>query len=170
MFRQSLIVAYPTDTSFGLGVRADDASTLQALYELKQRPTSKYTSLMVRDWTMLAQFAEIPSQLSRDFFTAKPRTVILKPTQALPRSVFWPESGVGFRVATLPEVAAAIDYPVTATSANLSGQPNIYDPQQIKAQWGSAVVLFPGSDTLDDRVSPSEIWDYTDPANPVQIR
>lgn len=170
MFKTSLIVGYPTDTSYGLGVRADDAAGLDRLYALKQRPSTQYTSLMVKDWAMLEQFAQVPESLPRDFFTARPRTVILKPKSKLPHSPYWPEDAVGFRVATRPEVAAAIDFPITTTSANLSGQPNIYDPVEISAQWGSEVVLFPGAEKLDDRVSPSEIWDYTEPENPVRIR
>lgn len=170
MFKPQIVVAYPTDTSFGLGVRADDILGLEALYALKKRPISKYTSLMVKDWDMLQQFAYVPAALPLDFFTQKPRTVILKPKPSLPKSPFWPSRAVGFRVATRPEVAEAIDFPVTATSANLSGRPNIYDPQEIAEQWEGAVVLFPGSPKLDDSVAPSEIWDYTEPENPKKIR
>jgi len=170
MFKKGNITAYPTDTSFGFGVRADDKSGLDALYALKNRPATKHTSLMVKDWQMLCEYAQVPSEIDEAFFVDEPRTVILKPTAKLPQSEYWPVNSVGFRIATVPEVAAAIDYPVTATSANLSGEPNIYDPKQITAQWGSKVVLFAGSQKLDSSVSPSEIWDYTDPAQPKRIR
>jgi len=170
MFATGKVIAFPTDTSYGLGVRADDPQMLQTLYDLKQRPAYKYCSLMVKDWAMLKAFAEVPPELPLDFFTEKPRTVILKPTLKLPLSEFWPQTGVAFRVAPLKEVAAAIDYPVSATSANLSGQSPIYNPEAIKSEWGSLVSLFNFAPLLDDGVKPSEIWDYTNAQNPVQIR
>ncbi len=170
MFAKGKIIAFPTDTSYGLGVRADDPEMLQAVYDLKKRPTNKYCSLMVKDWSMLREFAEVPSELPLDFFTARPRTVILKPTDKLPLSKFWPQSGVAFRVAPLKEVAVAIEYPISATSANLSGENAIHDPRAIKSQWGSVVLLFDFAPRLSDLVPPSEIWDYTTPQSPIQIR
>jgi tRNA threonylcarbamoyl adenosine modification protein (Sua5/YciO/YrdC/YwlC family) len=170
MFKTGLIVAYPTDTSYGLGVRADDKEGLETLYALKNRPAEKYTTLMVKDWQMLGEFAQVPDSLDEAFFVDEPRTVILKPTKKLPKSPYWPEDGVGFRIATRPEVAIEIDYPVTATSANVSGKPNIYDPAKILAEWGSQVQLAFEAPELDEGVSPSEIWDYRSPEKPVRIR
>lgn len=170
MFKKGIIVAYPTDTSFGLGVRADDPVTLKALYDLKKRPIIKFASLMVKDWAMLNEFAEVPEILTENFFTQSPRTVILKPKNKLPKSPYWPQKAVGFRLATRSEIAVAINFPITATSANLSGQPNIYDPAQIVGKWGSAVQIFPNAQGLDSRVPPSEIWDYTQPEKPIKIR
>jgi tRNA A37 threonylcarbamoyladenosine synthetase subunit TsaC/SUA5/YrdC len=143
---------------------------LQALYALKKRPSSKYCSLMVKDWDMLCEFAEVPPELPIYFFSVKPRTVILKPTTKLPLSEFWPKGGVAFRVAPLKAVAAAIEYPVSATSANLSGQEPIFDPEEIKKQWGGSVSLFSFAPLLDGSVVPSEIWDYTTATAPVRIR
>ncbi|NCP67272.1 Sua5/YciO/YrdC/YwlC family protein [bacterium] len=170
MFANGKIVAYPTDTSYGLGVRADDEEMLDRLYEIKKRPVTKFTSLMVKDWQMLNEYAEVPEILTEKFFTASPRTVILKPKESLPKSPFWPDHAVGFRIATRPAVASAINYPVTATSANLSGQSNIYDPSKIVGEWGSEILIFSESPVLDDSISPSEIWDYTVPNKPKRIR
>lgn len=170
MFAKNVIVAFPTDTSYGLGVRADDPEMLQAVYDLKKRPANKFCSLMVKDWNMLREFAEVPAELSLDFFTVKPRTVILKPTNKLPLSEFWPKQAVAFRVAPLKAVAAAIEYPVSATSANLTGENPIYAPETIKSQWGSLVSIFDFAPVLSEGVPPSEIWDYTNPQSPIQIR
>ena len=63
MFQKNEIWAFPTDTSFGFGVRADDTKGLENLYKLKQRPTGKYFSLFVRDWEMLADYAEVPKNI-----------------------------------------------------------------------------------------------------------
>ena len=59
-FAPGIITAFPTNTSFGLGVRADDKAMLKQMYALKNRPAGKFFSLMVKDWAMLREFAEVP--------------------------------------------------------------------------------------------------------------
>ena len=160
MFDFGKIWVYPTNTSFGLGVRADDRETLQRLFALKGREEGKYFSLMVRDVEMLKQFAEVPAYFPVNYFIEKPRTVLLKPTKELPIAHFWPIEKVAFRVSTIPEVVNTINYPITATSANLTGDPPIFLLQKIQDQFGSEVEVFPGFDQLAEN-EPSEIWDYT---------
>lgn len=161
MFNKGAIWAYPTDTSFGLGVRADDADCLEKLMELKQRSGDKYFSLMVRDWEMLKKFAMIDeARMGAKFFTETPRTAILEPTKALPISKFWPAKKVAFRICTLPEVASHIEYPVTATSANISGYNPIYTVDDIKEVFGEKVQVNKRVHQLQG-VPPSEIWDFT---------
>jgi L-threonylcarbamoyladenylate synthase len=168
MFDFGQIWAYPTNTSFGLGVRADDCATLQKLFDLKGREAGKYFSLMLRDLDMLRYFAEVPVGFPENYFTEKPRTVLLRPRPVLLESSFWPSDKVAFRVSTIPEVTKAIEYPITATSANFSGEPPIFLTQKIRDQFGSAVEIFPGFSQLSEN-EPSEIWDYTVEV-PVRLR
>lgn len=168
MFDPGTITALPTDTSFGLAVRADDAATLRALSALKKRRPDQKFSLMCADWAMLEKFAEVPAKLPKNFFTESPRTAILCPTKLLPRSEFWPADAVAFRVATTPTVAAVIKFPVTATSANRTGESPIFDAEKITETFGDAVKIFPGVEC--GRVTTaSEIWDFTQ-SEPIQIR
>lgn len=161
MFNKGEIWAYPTDTSFGLGVRCDDLEGLQRLTELKGRGEGKYFSLMVKDWEMLEAYAEVPEGgIGPRFFKDQPRTAILKPSTRLVPTGFWPDKKVAFRVCTRPEIAKNIDVPITATSANLSGEPSIYKAAEIIQQWSGEV--FQGDDVLVlPEVPASEIWDFT---------
>lgn len=168
MFEKTIITAFPTDTSWGLGVRADDASGLRNISRLKKRKPEQMFSLMVRDMKMLHEYAEVPEDFSKEFFTEKPRTAILKPTNKLPKSEFWPEKSVAFRVTTIPEVAAEINFPVTATSANITGNPPIFSAEEIQKTFGKSVLIFPGFSDLPQREA-SEIWDFTAKL-PKQIR
>ncbi len=168
LFKKGTITAYPTDTSFGLGVRIDDTKTLDLLYFLKQRPPKKFFSLMVCDFKMLSEYAKIPANLSKKFFYEKPRTIILRPTNKLPISPFWPKDKVAFRISTIREVANVIICPITATSANISGEPPIFDTQNIRNKFGKKVKIFPKFETLPKN-PPSEIWDYTQ-TTPNQLR
>ncbi len=160
MFETGTITAFPTDTSWGLGVRADDPIGLDALADLKRRRGEQMFSLMVRDMEMLREFAEVPDDFPEDYFFEKPRTAILKPTEKLPQSLYWPKDSVAFRVTTIPEVYEQIMYPITATSANLTGYPSIFSATEIKNQFGVSVDIFPGFETLPQN-PPSEIWDFT---------
>ncbi len=171
MFKKGEIWAYPTDTSFGLGVRADDEQGLEDLAKLKSREKNMFFSLMVRDTEMLREFAEIPRNFEEKlntFFVQKPRTAILKPKKTLPQSKFWPKDKVAFRVCTIPEISREISFPITATSANISGQPAIYEAEKIREIFGDKVQIFAGISELP-KVEASEIWDFTvEPA--VRIR
>lgn len=168
MFEKNIITAFPTDTSWGLAVRADDTDGLKKLAQLKKRKDQQMFSLMVRDFKMLREFAEVPLDFPLDFFTEKPRTAILKPTKKLPMSEFWPEESVAFRVATIPEVVVEIDHPITATSANMTGEPAIFSAKEIKKQFQDEVLIFPRFEELRKRES-SEIWNFTTKV-PKQIR
>lgn len=161
MFGKSEIWAFPTDTSYGLGVRADDEAGLEALAELKGRDNTKYFSLMVRDEDMLRLFAEVPEEVTLAFFTETPRTVILRPKDTLPESPFWPRDKVAFRIATLPEVAREINFPITATSANRSGESPIFEAKTIRKIFGDAVKVFPEVEPARIQTA-SEIWDFTE--------
>ncbi len=161
MFKKGEIWAYPTDTSFGLGVRADDTKGLTSLMELKHRSGDKYFSLMVRDWKMLMKFAEVPEdRLGARFFMDQPRTAILKPKKGLPNSPYWPKDKVAFRICTIPDIAKKIKFPVTATSANISGHDPIYLAKECSAIFGSEVKVYDKMKKLSVN-NPSEIWDFT---------
>jgi len=123
---------------------------------------------MVRDFEMLKNFAEVPADFPENFFTEKPRTAILKPTQNLPKSKFWPEDSVAFRVCTIPEIAEKISFPITATSANLSGDLPIFSTKKLRENFGDRVQIFEKFPELPER-SASEIWDFTE-SRPKRLR
>lgn len=159
MFKKGQIWAYPTDTSFGLGVRADDEQGLINLANLKSREKNMFFSLMVRDIEMLREFSEVPKDFPVNFFTEKPRTVILKPKNILPESGFWPTESVAFRVCTIPEISREIVFPITATSANLSGKSAIYSVAEIREIFGNNVEIYEEIKELPV-IEASEIWNF----------
>jgi L-threonylcarbamoyladenylate synthase len=160
MFEKGKIWAYPTDTSFGLGVRADDERTLKRLTDLKGGRENKFFSLMVRDLEMLHKFAEVPQKITDLFFSESPKTIILKPTQKLPLSDYWPKKSVAFRVCTIPEITRKIEYPITATSANMGNGNPIFDVWKLKRIFRNRIKIVPGFPQLPE-ANPSEIWDFT---------
>ena len=167
IFETGTITAFPTDTSYGLGVRIDDAKGMDRLAKLKGRRLGQYFSIMVRDMAMLREYAKVPNWIHDDWFFECPRTAILLPTGKLPKSPHWPHA-VAFRVCPVPEIQESIIFPITATSCNKTGQMACYDAEKVKQVFGDAVVIHPFAPDLP-RVPASEIWDCTG-LSPVQIR
>jgi L-threonylcarbamoyladenylate synthase len=129
-----VIYLYPTDTVFGLGVDARDARALEALTALKGREEGKYYPVIVKDLGMAKQYAvftPLAERLAARYWPGK-LTLVLE-AQNLPRELLAPDGTVGIRV---PGCDVLFDYPVTATSANVSG----FKPQStvpaILAQFG----------------------------------
>ena len=120
---------------------------------------------MTRDFEQLREYAEVPEDLEEKFFFEKPRTVILKPTNKLPLSPYWPEDKVAFRVCTMPAVANHIDVPITATSANISGETSIFSISDLENQFGEDIEICRIFLELPEK-NPSEIYDFTVSARP----
>ena len=161
MFNLGEIWAYPTDTSFGLGVRADDVHGLERLANIKGGRENKHFSLMCADEEMLLRFAELPEGFDvRTFFFEKPRTAILRPRALLPQSRFWPVDRVAFRISTITEIAREIAFPVTATSANQAGREPIFSVREAAEVFGDHIRIYDAIGELSEN-EPSEIWDLT---------
>jgi L-threonylcarbamoyladenylate synthase len=120
------IVAYPTETFYGLGVRFDDPAALKKLFELKSRPSDKPVSLIVGTDVSLPLVAAEVSDQARGLITAcwpGPLTILFKARKGLPEHVVL-EGKVAVRVpgeSFALHLARALTFPITATSANISG-------------------------------------------------
>jgi len=120
------IVAYPTETFYGLGVRFDDQAALKRLFELKSRPMDKPVSLIVSTDVTLSLVADEVSDRARGLITAcwpGPLTMLFKARKGLPEQVVL-DGKVAVRVpgeSFALQLARALTFPITATSANVSG-------------------------------------------------
>jgi len=124
--RDGLIV-YPTETVYGLGVDALSEDAVLKVYVVKNRPLSRPISIAVSDMDMLGAVAVV-DEAARAFierFLPGPVTVILPAKSCLPEIITGGTGLVGIRWPA-HEIALAIiarlDSPITATSANVSGE------------------------------------------------
>jgi len=123
------LLAYPTETVYGLGSRAR-AGEVRALAELKGRRPGKPFLLLVASREMAeAQglaFNESASALARAFWPGPLTLVLPGGGGRLPDSLRGPEGGIAVRWTSHPHTArlvAALGEPLTSTSANLPGVP-----------------------------------------------
>lgn len=134
--RRGEIVAFPTDTLYGLAVDPRSDTALEALFALKGRSADRIVALIGASLAQAAEVAEITGTARRlaDRFWPGPLTLVVAargPLAALARSA---DGLVGIRVPDHPvarALAEACGHALTATSANLSGAPATSSPDQI---------------------------------------
>jgi L-threonylcarbamoyladenylate synthase len=170
--RRGLVVAYPTDTLYGLAVDPTSAEAVTRLFALKGRALGKAIPLIaadldqVRAWTTMTPLAE---RLAAAFWPG-PLTLVLKTTAHIDARVLAEGGTVAVRVpdqAVARALASAAGTPVTSTSANPSGQPPTADPDEVARELSAVDVLIDGGPTQGG--APSTIVDATG-VRPVLIR
>ncbi len=142
------VIAYPTDTLYGLGGNFFSTRAIARIDAMKQRGDLPY-SLAVADLAMLESLvAEVP-----DIFRARLKkllpgkfTFLFKPALAIDPMLLKNSERIGIRIPGLPpllKLISALGFPLVSTSVNLSGRPPLNDPQRIARE-------FPGLDLLID--------------------
>jgi L-threonylcarbamoyladenylate synthase len=122
------LVVYPTETVYGLGADALDATAVAQVFETKGRARSKPISMAVPDVETAAEYVHLSAKeeaFMREFLPG-PVTVVVERGPAVPDVLTAGRDRVGIRIPdheTALQLAAASG-PVTATSANLSGNPS----------------------------------------------
>jgi L-threonylcarbamoyladenylate synthase len=146
VLRQGGVVAYPTDTLYGLAVdpRRDDA--VARLYAVKGREAWSAVTLIAASLAQ-AKLAAImgPAELrlARAFWPG-PLTIVMPPQPGLSPAALGGGTTVGVRVpshAVACALAAAFGFCITATSANRSGQPAAATGADVAATLSAAVDL-----------------------------
>jgi L-threonylcarbamoyladenylate synthase len=124
------VVAFPTETFYGLGADVLDLEALQKVFQIKRREENKPLLLLVADQTWLPELVkEIPPVAGKlmEKFWPGPLTLVFQAAPHLP-SVLTANTGrVGLRISSHPVAQAlvqAVGRAITATSANVTGQPS----------------------------------------------
>ena len=100
VLRQGGVVAYPTDTVYGLAVDATNAEAIARLYEVKGRPDDKAVPLIIGDMGQLDEVAIAASPLAQQLMAAfwpGPLTLLLQPCETLPATLRGDSPRIGVR-------------------------------------------------------------------------
>lgn len=130
ILRAGGLVAFPTETVYGLGARAYDATAARRVYKAKGRPSDNPLIVHVADEAMLADVVKRVTPLARrlmDAFWPGPLTLILEKSARVPGAVTAGGRTVAVRCPGHPAARAlirALGEPIAAPSANLSGRPS----------------------------------------------
>jgi len=126
MIRDGLVIAYPTDTMYGLAVDPRNPDAVQRLYALKGRPESSALTLIAADLGQAQAAGQMTATAARlaSRWWPGPLTIVVPARATLAREILAGGTTVGIRVPD-HDVAIALaretGFCVTATSANRSG-------------------------------------------------
>lgn len=135
--RRGGLVAFPTETVYGLGARALDRHAVRRIFEAKGRPSSDPLIVHVTTLAHLEPLvAELPDTVHRlaARFWPGPLTVVLKRSSLVPDEVTAGLDTVAIRMPAHPVARALIDaaaFPVAAPSANLFSRPSPTTAQHV---------------------------------------
>jgi L-threonylcarbamoyladenylate synthase len=121
------VVAFPTETLYGLAVNALDPAAVEKLLAVKGRGPWQPFPCLVADRSMLALLVgEERGERLIEAHWPGPLTLVLPAVEGLPAALVNAEGGVGVRISSDPLATRLVEQagtPLTATSANLSGRP-----------------------------------------------
>jgi L-threonylcarbamoyladenylate synthase len=144
------IVAFPTETFYGLAVDALDLRSLSRLFAFKGRSGEKASALLVQDVSMLAALSSDLPEKARELAAAHwpgPLTIAVPAREGLPEALVI-DGYVAARVSPHPVAHALVTLagrPLTATSANPSGHPPVCTAPEVAAYFqGKAFHLLDG--------------------------
>jgi L-threonylcarbamoyladenylate synthase len=147
--RSGRVVAFPTDTLYGLAANPYDASAVAAIFALKVRGGDQRLPLVAADISQVAAVADIQPvamRLARAFWPG-PLTLIVRSTATFAAGVSNAEGLIGIRVpdsAIARALARSVGHPLTATSANRSGYPPTADPDAVATNLPGVAALVDG--------------------------
>lgn len=147
-------MVFPTETFYGIAADPFSPRALEKLFAIKGRDPQKPVALIAANAQMAFEVAsEIPSsarRLARAFWPG-PLTIVLPARANFPAQLIGPDGGVGVRVSPHPIARAlseGIGRPITATSANRSGEDPATTIQMARESLGDQVKVFLEGGTL----------------------
>jgi len=144
--KQGGLIAYPTDTTYGLGCNIFNRRGIKHIYQIKQRDARKPFSFICSDLSDAANYAQISNFAFKIMkrHLPGPYTFVLDATRVVPDSLITRQKTVGIRIPD-DQIALAIvrelGHPLVTTSANLTGETPLHDPVEIEATMGHMLDL-----------------------------
>ena len=158
------IVAFPTDTVYGLGALAFNNNAIESIYKAKNRPIEKAIPILIGDLSDFEKVADdIPNMALRfaSRFWPGPLTCIVPKKQTLPLAVS-ATSTVAVRIPDHVDARALLRAagPMAVTSANISGGQNPSTAQEVYDQLNGRIPLILDGGTTQGGI-PSTLVDCT---------
>lgn len=145
ILQDGALVAFPTDTVYGIGALAHIPAAIGALYAVKGRQRAKAIPVLIGHLADLDRIAvDVPStaRILAERFWPGPLTIIVPRHPDLPFELS-PLPTIGVRIPNHPVALALLRLtgPLAVTSANLSGEANTQTADQVAAQLGGRIAL-----------------------------
>ncbi len=141
------LVAFPTDTVYGLGACVTLPQAIERIYEVKERPRNMPLPLLLADKAQVTEVAEtVPpiAWLLINHFWPGGLTIVLPKSNSVPDFITAGGTTIAVRIPAHPVPIALIKglgTPIIGTSANLSGKPSPLTADEVCAQLGNKIDL-----------------------------
>jgi len=164
---QGGVIAYPTDTTYGIGCSIFNKRGIDRIYQLKQREKKKPFSFICADISEVARYAKVSNYAFKILkrYLPGPYTFVLDASSIVPSLLTTKQKTVGIRIPAnriCLAIVMKLGHPIVTTSANLSSEEPIGDPFHIEDVMGKQLDMVIDGGVLSPDVSSviSLIGDY----------
>lgn len=152
------VIAYPTDTTYGIGCSIFSKRGIERIYLLKQREKKKPFSFICSDISEVARYSKVSNYSFKILkrYLPGPYTFVLNASSVVPDLLVTKQKTVGIRIPNNKICLALVEqlgHPIITTSANISGEEPIGDPVQVEQELGKKLDLVINGGTLSANVS-----------------
>ena len=142
--REGGVIAYPTDTTYGIGCSIENKRGIERIYLLKQREKKKPFSFICADLSEVARYARVSNFAFRILkrLLPGPYTFVLEATSIVPDLLLTRQKTVGIRIPDnriCSVIVRELGKPIITTSANRSGDEPIGDPFMVEQELGNEI-------------------------------
>jgi len=147
ILKQGGIVAFPTDTVYGLGACANLPQAVERVYKVKERARNMPLPLLLAEVSQITEVAEpVPpiAWLLINSFLPGALTIVLPRSNSVPDIITAGSKTIAVRIPAHPvptALAQGLGTPVVGTSANLSGRPSPLTAEEVHSQLGDKIDL-----------------------------
>jgi len=166
IIRNGDLIAYPTETVYGLGGAPFNSEAIAKIFTAKGRGENKGIILLIRhtdDLPRLILSVSPAAQTLMDAFWPGPLTLIFKAHPDLPTSLLGGLDTVALRHSSSPtagQLLTALGGPLTSTSANRSGEPPCRSAQSVQTALGDHLnLILDGGESFE--IQPSTLVDVS---------
>jgi L-threonylcarbamoyladenylate synthase len=160
------LIVYPTETFYGLGANCLSSDAVKKIFVLKRRDRAKPLPVVISELNMLDSLvAEVPiaAEPFLSLYWPGPLTLVFPANPNLPQELLGAKRTIGVRLpahAGVRDLVKNAGFPITATSANISGEEEFSDPNKVyDAFVGRVDCIVDGGETRGG--PPSTVVDLT---------
>ena len=145
------IIAYPTDTVYGLGCDINNKQAIDRLYQMKGMPKDHPLAFICPDLSDISKYAVVENATYRVLkrFLPGPYCFILLATREVPKMLLNKQKTVGIRVPNHPipnALVRELGRPLISTTAGRPGQDPLVDPWEIEQEFAGLDLVIDGGD------------------------